>query len=101
MYTLAFDDTALSGRDLEHDLRRGQARHHRLHRVGNLARRASGLRPERGEPVNCVAPCVGHDEAVPRLEEPARHVEAHLAKPNEADIHAIPPCARFASACAI
>src|SRR5262249_32588387 len=88
--TPAFDDAALAGCDLEHDLRRGQTCHHGFRRVGDLARGAGGLRPQRGEPVNRLAPRGGHDEAVPRLEEPARHVETHLAQPNEADIHRNP-----------
>jgi len=89
-YTLAFDDAALAGCNLEHDLGRGQARHHGFRRVGDLADGARRFRAHRGEPVDGLAPGVEHDEAVTRLEEPARHMEAHLAQPNKADIHRNP-----------
>jgi hypothetical protein len=45
------------------------------------------LRSERGEAVERLAPGIKYEEAVARLDQPTRHVEAHLAEPDEADIH--------------
>ena len=45
------------------------------------------MRSERGEAVERLAPGVEYEEAVARLDQPTRHVEAHLAEPDEADIH--------------
>src|SRR5919204_147895 len=91
-HALALDHAAFPGRDLEHDLGRGQARHHRFGLVSDLAGRTGSLRAQRGEPVKNFAPRVERDEAVTRFAEPARHVESHLPKPDETDIHLLPPC---------
>jgi len=45
------------------------------------------LRSERGEAVERLAPGIEYEEAVARLDQPTCHVEAHLAEPDEADIH--------------
>ena len=46
-----------------------------------------GLRAERGETVDGFASRVEHDDLMPGLDQPAGHVEAHLAEPDEADVH--------------
>jgi hypothetical protein len=45
------------------------------------------LRSHRDEALERFAPGVEYEEAVARLDQPTRHVEAHLAEPDEADIH--------------
>ena len=49
--------------------------------------RSGGSRAERDEPVDRLTPRVEHDHPVAGLDQPAGHVEAHLAEPDEADIH--------------
>ena len=76
-----------AGRDREHDVGRRQARHHGLDLVGHSRRRAARRGAERDEPVDRLTPGVEDGDPVAGLDQPAGHVEAHLAEPDEADIH--------------
>src|SRR5262249_59833325 len=61
-----------------------------LDRMGARGGGAGGWRPERDETLDGLARGADHDGAVARLDQPASHGKAHLAEPNEADIHRRP-----------
>src|SRR4029077_16181856 len=80
----AFDYAVSSGCDLEHDLRRRQARHHGFDRVGHLAGGAGRLRSHRDEALERLPPGVQYEEAVARPHPPTRPGEAPFAEAPEA-----------------
>ena len=89
----AFDDAVRPGGNGKHDVRRRQARHDCLGGVGDFRRRARRDRADRGEIADrLLAGVVDHD-VVPGFDQPARHVRAHIAETNEADVHCISPLA--------
>jgi hypothetical protein len=83
----ALDHAVLAGHDRQHDVRRGQARHHGLDLVGDVARRFRRDRAERGQARHHLPGGVVDDELVSRLDEAAGHRIAHVAETDEADIH--------------
>ena len=84
---LAFDHAIRPGRDFEHDVGRRQAHHHGLGGVGDFLRRARRDRAQRGEIADRFLARVVDEDLVPGLDQPARHVRAHIAETDEADVH--------------
>ena len=84
---LAVDDAAFAERDLLRHLQRRQARHHGLDPVGDVWRRRGELGAERDQRRDRVVAGVVDDELVAGLDEPPRHRRAHVAQPDETDVH--------------
>src|SRR5262249_33465926 len=91
----AFDafafDAAGAGRDFKNDVRRRQARHDRLHRIGDFLRRARGYGAERSEIADGFLAGVIDDDFVAGLDQPPRHMRSHIAETDEADVHEATP----------
>jgi hypothetical protein len=86
-HPFAFDDTARAGRDVEHHVRRRQARHHGFGGVGDFGGRARRDCAQCGEISDRFLPRVVDDDLMSGLEQPARHVRTHIAEADEADVH--------------
>ncbi len=99
-HAFAGNDAVGAGRHREHDVGRRQACEDGLDFVGHRARRGGRCRPQRRQPRRGLGAGVEHDDAVTGLDQPARHVEAHLTEANKADVHAEPSRAkRFGTHC--
>ena len=90
-HPFAFDHAVRPGCDFEHDIGSGQAHHHGLGGVGDFLRRARGNGAERREISDRLLPRIVDDDLVPGLHQPPRHVRAHIAETDEADVHDVSP----------
>ena len=59
--------------------------------VGDFLRRARRHGAARGEIADRFLAGVVDDDLVPGFDQPARHMRAHIAETDEADIHDVPP----------
>ena len=88
---LSLDHPVGPGRDLEHDIRCRQAGHDGFDDVGDFLWRARRHRAARSEIADrFLAGVVDHD-FMPGLDQPPRHVHAHIAKTDKADVHQTHP----------
>ena len=76
-----------AGRDREYDIRRRQARHDGLRGVGDFGRRTRRNRAKRREIADRFLARVVDDDTMAGLDKSARHVRAHVAETDEADVH--------------
>ena len=85
---------AWTGGDGEHNVRRRQARHYDFGSIGDFGRRARRNRAMSGEIADRFLTGVVDDNRVSGLEEPPRHVRAHVAEADETDVHGASPSAK-------
>src|SRR6516165_7205688 len=91
LHAFTFDHAVGPGCYFENDIGRRQTRHDCFDHVGDFLRRARYDSAARGKITDrFLARVVNHD-LMPGLDQPSRHVRAHIAETDKADIHAAYP----------
>jgi hypothetical protein len=86
-HAFALDHAAPAGGDVDHHVRRRQARHHGFGGVGDFRWRARRDGAKRGEIADRLLARVIDDDLVSGLKKPARHMRTHIAETDKADVH--------------